>query len=239
MLALVLLAPARGTASPDEDESCLLQRGQSTEELSRSLRQDFTSVVTFSTVPPWVTDQPNQCLTASDGGLALAGCDGGADQNLSLMNFHFLMYNGKCLEGNSTWADFVTCDNDNPKQWYQLPQVGSFGPIANCWCTGPSDCRKPCNDAGGVANSSSTKFLVIGDDPIWFWISFAPQAPTTESTTNQVEGGEGKCCFNGCDDANSCVTSGWCADQERCLSPQSSGGCDSSPQGAKPSWCTI
>merc|ERR1740121_2891817 len=101
VLALVLLAPARGTASPDEDESCLLQRGQSTEELSRSIRQDFTSVVTFSTVPPWITDQPNQCLTASDGGLALAGCDGGADQSLILMNFHFLMYNGMCLEGNS------------------------------------------------------------------------------------------------------------------------------------------
>jgi hypothetical protein len=50
---------------------------------------------------------------------------------------------------------------------------------------------------------------------------------------------EGKCCFNGCDDENSCVT-GYCASQELCLKPQPDGGCDSSPphgDGAKPSWC--
>jgi len=49
----------------------------------------------------------------------------------------------------------------------------------------------------------------------------------------------GKCCFNGCDYENSCVT-GYCASQELCLKPQPDGGCDSSPpygDGAKPSWC--
>jgi hypothetical protein len=49
----------------------------------------------------------------------------------------------------------------------------------------------------------------------------------------------GKCCFNGCDDENSCVT-GYCALQELCLKPQPDGGCDSSTpygDGAKPSWC--
>jgi len=52
---------------------------------------------------------------------------------------------------------------------------------------------------------------------------------------------EGRCCFNGCGDENSCVgVTHYCATQERCLSPQPDGGCDSSPpfgQGMKPSWC--
>merc|ERR1712228_463255 len=128
-----------------------------------------------------------------------------------------------------------------PNQWFQLAQRGNSGPIANCWCTGPVDCPLPCNGSTtpGVVNSSSSTFLVIGDNPMWFWMSYAPQAPTTESTTSQVESGGGMCCFNGCGDADSCVPSGhWCADQERCLSPQSIGGCGSSPQGATPSWCT-
>merc|ERR1712194_469024 len=50
---------------------------------------------------------------------------------------------------------------------------------------------------------------------------------------------EGKCCFNGCDDENSCVT-GYCASQEMCLKPQLDFGCNSSPpygHGARPSWC--
>jgi len=50
---------------------------------------------------------------------------------------------------------------------------------------------------------------------------------------------QGKCCFNGCDDENSCVTD-YCVSQELCLKPQPDGGCDASPpygRGAKPSWC--
>merc|ERR1719443_2483225 len=65
----------------------------------------------------------------------------------------------------------------------------------------------------------------------------------TGSPTSRLRGtgltAQGRCCFNGCGDENSCVT-GYCASQELCLKPQPDGGCDSSPpygHGAKPSWC--
>jgi hypothetical protein len=48
----------------------------------------------------------------------------------------------------------------------------------------------------------------------------------------------GKCCFNGCDDENSCVTD-YCALQV-CMKLKIDDGCDSSPpygDGAKPIWC--
>merc|ERR1712194_520962 len=151
-------------------------------KLQGSLEQVTMSIVTFSTNPPWITDQPDQCLTATDDRLELSNCTGGADQNLELYNYHFLQYNGKCLQGNSTWAGFVTCDRDDPSQWYQLAQVGVNGPIANCWCTGQTDCRKPCNGGAvpGVVNSSSDAFMVIDNDPLWFFMKY----PTTTTTSN-------------------------------------------------------
>jgi len=70
----------------------------------------------------------------------------------------------------------------------------------------------------------------------------AASAPAP-SLRGSAQATEGRCCFNGCGDENSCVgVTHYCATQERCLSPQPDGGCDSSPpfgQGAKPSWCPI
>jgi hypothetical protein len=142
------------------------------------------SALIFSTGPPGVAGA--QCLTAIDGGLVLAECDGGSGQTFLFTEDHSLVHGGKCLQGSSsTWAGFTTCDQDNQNQWFQLG--GRYrGPIFNCWCTNPlssapgvvdSNCRMPCGatflSAPGDAEGSSSAYLVIGSSPLWFWRSSA------------------------------------------------------------------
>jgi len=89
-------------------------------------------------------------------------------------------------------------------------------------CASQELCLKPQRDGG----CDSSPPYGDGAKPSW-----CPAAAPNAT--------EGKCCFNGCDDENTCVT-GYCASQELCLKPQRDGGCDSSPpygDGAKPSWC--
>merc|ERR1712060_424007 len=105
------------------------------------------------------------------------------------------------------------------------------------YCASQELCLKP--QAEGGCDSSPR-----GAQPSWCPAAAPNQLGSIGlSSSEQVSAAlialnatEGKCCFNGCDDENSCVT-GYCASQELCLKPQAEGGCDSSPRGAKPSWC--
>jgi len=128
----------------------------------------------------------------------LAECDGGADQQFLLRDYHFLVFGEKCLEGNGTWAGFVTCDQDNPSQWFQLGRYSS-GAIMNCWCDRCystwecySACPMSCASASGVAHGNGSAYLVIASDPSWFWTSsaawatawFGTPAPSEEPSTS-------------------------------------------------------
>jgi hypothetical protein len=139
---LVSLGPARNIASSELDGAS-------------------TSALMFSTGWSYPFGRIGECLTASDDGLVLTECDGGSAQNFLLIDYHFIVHGGNCLEGNSTWAGFVACDQENPSQWFQLAPRGYGGPIANCWChPGPDQCPMPCNT--GVSTGPSGDSMVIG-----------------------------------------------------------------------------
>jgi hypothetical protein len=152
-----------------------------------STSDESTSILSFSTAPAGAAlDEPNQCLTESGGGLVLAECDGGADQQFLLRDFHFLVFGEKCLEGNGTWAGFATCDQGNPSQWFTLASHNS-GPILNCWCEQWAECPMSCESASGVAHGSDSAYLVIDGEPLVFWTSSAASGtppPSEEPSTS-------------------------------------------------------
>jgi len=110
------------------------------------------------------------------------------------------------------------------------------------YCASQELCLKPQPDGG----CDSSPPYGHGAKPSWCpatapnqLASIGPSSGQASAALFALNATEGKCCFNGCDDENSCVT-GACASQEMCLKPQLDGGCNSSPpygHGAKPSWC--
>jgi hypothetical protein len=163
--ALASLGPARIIASSDESTNFLI----------------------FSRAPVGAAiDEPDQCLTASDGGLVLAECDGGADQQFLLRDFHFFVHGEECLEVSGASARFATCDQDNSGQWFSLGKYG-YGPILNCFCEQWGECPMSCASASGVADGSNTAYLVIGSEPLSFFTSSATlwtPAPSEEPSTS-------------------------------------------------------
>jgi hypothetical protein len=76
----------------------------------------------------------------------------------TLVDYHFIQdFRGSCLYGNTSYTGFVECSDSSQSQWYQLPLTGSWGPVANCWCTSQDDCRRPCNEDDVLAVAVPTK----------------------------------------------------------------------------------
>jgi hypothetical protein len=168
---------------------------------------------------------------AAQGRCCFNGCD---DENSCVMEYD----NSSCVTGEK-W-----CPPAAPKQ------LASGSPSDNVNANATVDASqapwcKAINKICQIGNECCSGRCGLGAVPVRRCVPNRLASTSSDSydrasaavvTFNSTEG---KCCFNGCDDENSCVT-GYCASQELCLKGQPDGGCDSSPpygHGAKPSWC--